>query len=122
MDIRHKVSKILDVLIQKNRWAQSINAIDAMGVVTKRKQLELIITLCESVEALEQQLADFLGDNSRFDKNIQDTILLQGRVNSLEMAMTRIDKPPVVQEPPLAIPVTTHPFQSQKPVTKKKAN
>lgn len=57
MTIREKASQILDVMIPRGRpWASTINVIDSMGLISKRRQLELLIMLCEATEQLETRL------------------------------------------------------------------
>ena len=53
MSIREEASGILGIRIEPDKWIESVDYIDAAGMVDRKKQIKLILMLCQRVEALE---------------------------------------------------------------------
>ncbi len=51
--IREEVSKILGIRIEKGYWNTIFKNLDVSGGITQRKLLEIIILLCQKMEAIE---------------------------------------------------------------------
>ena len=51
--IREEVSKILGIKVEKGYWNTIFKGLDVSGGITMRKMLEIVILLCQKVEAME---------------------------------------------------------------------
>lgn len=56
--IRPKISRTLDVLIPEDKWSEYADMLDREGKLTKKRQLEMLLILCQSVEQLETLIED----------------------------------------------------------------
>lgn len=53
MNVREEVSAILGVRIEPNGWDRAWSSIDKAGMMTKRKQMDLILMVLKRLEAQE---------------------------------------------------------------------
>jgi len=51
--IREDISKVLGYRIEKDRWEESIKALDSAGKITLRKVLDMVIVVCKHIEKNE---------------------------------------------------------------------
>ena len=51
--IRDEISKTLGYRIEKDRWDESVKALDTAGKITLRKVLEMVIVVCKHIEKNE---------------------------------------------------------------------
>jgi len=53
--IRERISRILGIRIEKDRWDETIKAVDTSGKITLRKVLDIVIELCKYLEENEKR-------------------------------------------------------------------
>ena len=53
--LREDISAVIGQRIEPGKWRQSLNYLDKMGAISKKVQLDMLITLCLHVEALEEK-------------------------------------------------------------------
>lgn len=56
--IRSRVSQCLDISIPEGRWQEYIELLDREGKFTKKRQLEMLFIICQSIEELENIIDD----------------------------------------------------------------
>lgn len=53
MTIREEVSSILGIRIEPNGWERAWSSLDKAGMVTKRKQMDLLLFVLKKLEEAE---------------------------------------------------------------------
>jgi hypothetical protein len=54
--IRQLISQDLETLIPEGKWREYIDLLDRDGAFTRKKQMTMLITLCQQIEKIEEEL------------------------------------------------------------------